>query len=147
MEVEEDGLCITVDDSCTTASRMSSCTSLFCKVLYDVHDINGKVHQAVRIGVFYDKHGLPSYNSASSESGPKLCYNCTRKNGQCSSNVCRTRVMCLQCGIPLCFPLRTIKDEERQSSCFAKHVDKIKKNPNRVRDTFTEAYKKNTESV
>ena len=102
------------------------------EVLDTVYDVNGNIHQAVRIGVFHQFHGDNKESLHTCKESPRLCFNHIEKRSKCSSLSNKTRVMCLQCKIPLCYPLRSKSIDKKSISCFANHVHSIPKTVSKV---------------
>ena len=100
-------------------------------VLYEVHeeiyDVNGKVHQAVRMGTSVNSQGTQGRQVA------RFCvnkYKACQERGFSFMHKCPmycTRVKCLQCNMPLCYPLKFSHNEEKRknSTCFMTHVNGI----------------------
>ena len=83
------------------------------EILEEIYDVNGCTHQAVKNLHMYTSEGK-GYTQ------PRRCAakGCGRK----------TRVKCLQCGVPFCFALR--KQENLLSepkTCFTTHVHHIER--------------------
>ena len=90
------------------------------EVLDEVYDCNGKVHQAVRVR----KTGV----RGETETVVMRCVNSKKlrfDGSKCPAT--RTRIICLQCNIPLCYPIRTKSEIFKNNYCFVKHVASIKK--------------------
>ena len=107
--------------STTKTSNSTTTTDTMVRVVEEVHDCNGRVHQAVRICSTIDNKGKPVRDVR------KRC--AMRGRSSCCVSA-KTRVQCLQCGLPLCFPLRvTTKNSSKktQDYCFYTHVHSIKK--------------------
>ena len=89
------------------------------EVIEEITDVNGIVHQAVRIGYNTENPGRAQ---------PKICSQHGNKLLSCQKS--RTRVMCLQCKVPLCYPLGKRQSEDRLKYCFITHVSLIEKKTN-----------------
>ena len=86
------------------------------EVVDRVYDVNGQVHEAVRI----DCGGGSSTGTI-----PRRCSNrnCRFDGSQCPAS--KTQVKCLQCDLPLCYPLRNTSKVDRNQYCFAMHIHTI----------------------
>jgi len=99
------------------------------EVLEEIYDVNGKVHQAVRMGTSVNSQGTQGRQVA------RFCvnkYKARQQRGFSSMYKCplyRTRVKCLQCNMPLCYPLKFSHNEEKRknSICFMTHVNAIER--------------------
>ncbi len=95
------------------------------QVLYDV---NGDVHQAVRIAPLFDTDGnyckpVARYCSMKLENMTKS------KHELCL--LTKTRIKCKQCRVPLCYHIKTMlfggNQDNRRRYCFIRHVEGIPK--------------------
>ena len=108
-------------NSTTKTSNSNNTNDTIVRVLDEVHDCNGNVHQAVRLCPQIDKRG-----KAVRDIRRRCAFRC--KSRSCVS--VKTRVQCLQCGMPLCFPLRTTTTNSTSKTehyCFYTHVNSITK--------------------
>ena len=104
------------EDEETEYSQGTSTSARKVEVIEEATDVNGKVHQAVKIG----------YNMIDpTKAQPKMCT--YRGSTQLTCQKSRTRVMCLQCKVPLCYPLNKRQSAERINYCFFTHIKLVKK--------------------
>ena len=111
------------------------------EVLEELYDINGKLHQAVRMGSQFDNDGMYCKQVA------RMCINKFKRvssdaSGEKHVNKCllyRTRVKCLQCNVALCYPLKLdyYNRQKKNQYCFMTHISKIEKDNSEPERKFT----------
>lgn len=110
------------EDEATEYSQSTASNPRKVEVVAEVTDVNGKVHQAVRIG--YD-------SKDPSKAQPKMCTH--RGSIWLTCQKAKTRVMCLQCQVPLCYPLQKRDCSNKNDYCFTTHVRLIKRTNDRAK--------------
>ena len=90
------------------------------EILGEVYDCNSVAHHAVRSDPMIDSNGSyhickPTYCAYRSKNmtGPKKC------------PLSKTRIKCLQCNIPLCFPIQSNDNINRGTYCFYTHIHSV----------------------
>ena len=120
-DVGEDEETLQVTFSTKNATMEDADKGDVIEILEEVYDINGNVHQAVRIGDSVDGVGNICKQTV------RMCSRrLSRKGGSCP--VTKTRVKCFQCNVPLCYPLRHVHQKDKAKYCFIQHINSISKN-------------------
>ncbi len=112
------------------------CTDVY-EVLDEIFDCNGRLHQAVRIGGNISARTLDVEGTTTATTRPRLCaYKFENTIGGFECTMKRTRVKCLQCNVPYCYPIRITCTTSCSRSasraavnrcCFKRHVNNIDK--------------------